>query len=148
MITTLKSHGYPFPRFIIFKNRSLKSLSTWFMRRAGAFIINPDKLGNPVYREVMMQYISVLLGHGVPVLFSPVSGINDSFTRQFLEKVTEIMLKHTVEVKIIPIRIDEKNSIISDPITLSDYTSRSTDASEIASSLIDRMSGSSMDKLL
>ena len=135
----------PYPRFFIGAD-AVGVRDMFFLRRCGGFVVDRDRLANPVYRETVRQYISVLAGHGVPLLYFPHREQRDGADpdlNEFYSAVTESLYKHTVEMALIPVEVshfrrpDEQGGSripvaavlsrivhvnFSDPIYLSEYT--------------------------
>lgn len=136
----------PVPRFFvpseILKTRFMKYL----VRKSGGFIIHQSKLNNTLYLECIMEYLSILAGHGVPFLYfpelqgtdSPLLAPND----KFFKMLNSVMFKETTEVVLIPSeitytsRMDETETKdlftepvginFSSPVFLSEYTRQSS----------------------
>lgn len=135
----------PFPRFFIGAD-AVGMRDMFFLRRCGGFVVDRERLGNPVYRETLRQYLSTLAGHGVPLLYFPdreERSAGGPLLNEFYSAVTESLYKHTVEMALIPVEVshlrrpDEQGGRripvgyvlsrvvhvnFSDPIYLSEYT--------------------------
>ncbi len=104
----INSSGLPVPRFFVHRKAVKTKGEELFVKLAGGYIVDPDKLGNRVYLEVLRNYLSILIEYGVPVLFFPemaagsegTDGVNDFYTI-----ITEAMFHYTVEIALVPLTI-------------------------------------------
>lgn len=135
----------PEPRFFIPAESAGGWLNRFFLKKSGGYIIHRSRLGNLLYRECVIQYISTLISHGVPLLYFPekepekdsaVSPLNE----HFFELLNTVMYQESTEIVLIPAQIaysDRLNEadeapILSEPATLnfstplflSDFTSQ------------------------
>jgi glycerol-3-phosphate dehydrogenase len=97
----------PYPRFFLDAGE-INPRDAFFLRRCGGFIVDRARLGNPVYRETLSQYITTMAGHGVPLLyFLGRNGAADADQSgdEFIAAVTECMYRHAAEVAIVPVEI-------------------------------------------
>ncbi len=100
--------GLPSPRFFVHKKAIATRIEEMLVKMSGGVIIDPEKLGNRVYREVVNNYISILIEHGVPILFFPDWSVETDGTvhiDRFYTLLTEAMYRHTVEIALVPITI-------------------------------------------
>jgi hypothetical protein len=118
----------------------------FLIRNSGGFIINRDKLKNPVYKQCIIQYLSTLIRNGVPVLYFPelepednsrISGLSENF----FQLLNEVLYQESTEIVLVPSEILYKNRIneseidglfteqmhfhFSMPLYLSDFTRQS-----------------------
>ena len=93
--------GLPYPRFFI-SAEAASSIKTFMLKMCGGFVVDPSRLGNPVYREVIRQYLSIIAGHGVPLLY-----VIDRETggEEFFSAVTDSVYKHGIELAIVPVEL-------------------------------------------
>ncbi len=149
------------PRFFIPAGYERGRLAALFLRLAGGYRVDPDRLDNPAYRETLKAYISTLIQHGIPVLFFPeISVPHDGkpgiINEGVMEAVFESLYQSTEEIAVVPVEIsyylrpsDEpqamrnadiplgsllRNTVhvnLSDPILLSDYSHRKHFQSEV-----------------
>ncbi|HQL83965.1 MAG TPA: hypothetical protein PK307_17325, partial [Spirochaetota bacterium] len=98
---TIFRKGMPFPRFFI-SSEAASSMSARVLKMCGGFVVDTSRLGNPVYREVIRQYISIIAGHGVPLLY-----VIDRSTGgdEFFSAVKDSVYKHGVELAIVPVEL-------------------------------------------
>ncbi len=138
----------PFPRFFVNRDVFGSTGNKLFIKLAGGFIIDPVRLTNIVYKETLYEYISIMLEHGVPVLYFPQQSPDpnskiSSIPDDFFDIILESIYKQNVEIVLVPIEISyiDKNgseqekdfSILSflnnsvninfsDPLYVSEYT--------------------------
>jgi len=143
----MKKNNLPIPRFFISNEIPRSHLRVLFQRKSGGFIVNKYKFDNALYRECIIHYISSLISHGVPVLYSPnfeknSSEINESMNESFISLINEVLFKDTTEIVLIPSQIkysdrvnetvakkpfvDHVNIKFSSPLFLSDFTKKSS----------------------
>ncbi len=98
---TIFRKGLPFPRFFI-SAEAASTMNALLLKLCGGFIVDTSRLGNPVYREVIRQYLSIIAGHGVPLLY-----VIDSMTggEEFFSAVTDSVYKHGIELAIVPVEL-------------------------------------------
>ncbi|MBN2160071.1 MAG: NAD(P)-binding domain-containing protein [Spirochaetes bacterium] len=95
----------PFPRFFVSSDVT-SARDLFLLKRCGGFIVDRSMIENPVYRETLRQYISILAGHGVPVLyFQGIRKDGEPEVDEFISAVTESMYRHTVEMALVPVEI-------------------------------------------
>lgn len=135
----IKKLGYTFPRFHVENDGSMGIFKKKILRSAGAYILQKYKLENDIYRQTFFSYIITMLEHGIPVMYRAYPVRNREYAVQFFENVLKMMYEHTVEVKILPIKLDSYNTLISDPIALSEYTKSNMDSRDISAELISRI---------
>ncbi len=148
----------PVPRFFISNESSSGNLSLYFQKKSGGFIVNKEKFDNSLYRECLVHYLTSLISHGVPILYSPYfenksldmcKDINESF----LSLINDVLFRETTEIALIPSqikyidRVDEslplppfKDSVIvkfSSPLYLSDLTKESNSEMSLAQMIKD-----------
>ncbi|MFC1671022.1 NAD(P)H-dependent glycerol-3-phosphate dehydrogenase [Spirochaetota bacterium] len=148
IIYLIHKNNLPFPRFFVSMDAITSKRDKFFIKLAGGFIIDTNKLSNILYRESLSQYIAVMIEHGVPILYfpqnKPSEGISISKIKyDFFSIIIESLFTHTVEIALIPIELSYyktkkhsnvsrlsvfnilKNKVsinFSNPIYLSDYT--------------------------
>ncbi|MCX7678034.1 MAG: NAD(P)H-dependent glycerol-3-phosphate dehydrogenase [Spirochaetes bacterium] len=98
------------PRFLVNSILIDSSLRKFVVRRSGGYIVNIQRLGNPLYRETIKAYLTTLLEHGVPVLFFPEllffkDGSLREMSGEFIEAVVELLKRNTEEIALIPVTI-------------------------------------------
>ena len=134
------------PRFFIPDTVKPGFLYKRILKRSGGFIVHTSKLENFVYRECLIQYLSTLISHGVPVLFFPelrpsTESVISTLGENFFQLLNEVMFRESTEIAIIPGEISY-NSLVnesalrpvlkeavtvnfSNPLFLSDFTRES-----------------------
>jgi glycerol-3-phosphate dehydrogenase len=138
----------PFPRFFVSREVYNSTRNKLLLKLAGGFVVDPDRLSNPIYKETLCEYISILGEHGVPVLYFPQQRPDPkskvtSMPDDFFEIILEAIYQHTVEIVLVPIEISYidkpdtetgedfsllkfmKNSVnmnFSAPVCVSEYT--------------------------
>ncbi len=139
--------GLPFPRFFV-SSEIYSGRDRFLIKRCGGFIVDKERLDNTVYRETLVQYMSTMAGHGVPMLYSASysRGVEIGEGRDaFIAAVSECMYKHTAEVALVPVEVSylgkpaglrdgaiRYRELVSDvtqvhfsmPLLLSEYTKR------------------------
>ncbi len=98
------------PRFLVNSSLVTSPFRRFVLRRAGGYIVNIGRLGNPLYREVVKAYLSTLLEHGVPVLFFPEllffkDGSLREMSDEFIRAIVESLKKNTEEIALVPVEI-------------------------------------------
>ncbi len=147
-VHAINKMGLPFPRFFVNREIFTSARNKLLIKLAGGFIVDPDRLSNIIYKETLSEYISVMVEHGVPVLYFPQNNPdpNSRITTvpdDFFEIILESIYRHTVEIVLVPIEISYidkpeietgkdfsllshmKNSVninFSDPLCVSEYT--------------------------
>ncbi len=111
----LKKAGAVLPRFFVLKNAANTGLLDFFIRNSGGFIVDPDRMPNPAYRQTLFSYIIKLLENGIPVLYFIDSHLTASENLQFDENFPGLLYSDSFTVKddviIVPISINTKNDI-------------------------------------
>ncbi len=148
LLHSMNVKGLPFPRYFIDRRSIKKKWHEHLVRYTGGYIIDVQRLRNPVYSEVVCQYVSIMLKHGVPILHFPElrpsnDGLILNITDDFFTILTETLFRNTVEIVLVPVEISysnrqvdhekismkqfrEKVSInFSEPILLSEFTRES-----------------------
>ncbi len=145
-IFAIKKHSLPVPRYFISSDAVNGKLEKFFIRNSGGFIINRSKLENIVYKQCIIQYLSILIRNGVPVLYFPElepeknSQISD-LSENFFQLLNEVMYQEATEIVLVPSEIlyrnriteSETNEIFTEqmhlhfsmPLFLSDFTRQS-----------------------
>jgi len=146
-LVAIKKSLLPVPRFFVHDSILKKSATRFLIKRSGGFVVDTSRLNNAVYRECLIQYLSILIKHGVPVLFfpelnpSPECGLT-SLSENFFRLLNEVMYEESTEIALVPGSICYNSLIIetvirppfreavtvnlSDPIFLSDFTKESS----------------------
>ncbi len=98
------------PRFLVNSALVTSPFRRFVLRRAGGYIVNIGRLGNPLYREVVKTYLSTLLEHGVPVLFFPEllffkDGSLREMSDEFIRAIVDSLKKNTEEIALVPVEI-------------------------------------------
>lgn len=103
-------YGLYIPRFFIDKNIIDSKIKSFILKLMGGYLIDPGRFSNPVYKEVVQNYIATLVEHGVHILIFPeievsgtgkISGIN----RDFLSRIMDALYKNMEEIALIPVEI-------------------------------------------
>lgn len=93
----------PFPRFQV--DAGLGARERLLLKRCGGFTIDRNKLDNMVYRETLVQYLSTMAGHGVPVLSMLPIGTEATAQGErnvLVSAITECMYRHAAELALVP----------------------------------------------
>ncbi len=143
----MRKNNLPVPRFFISNEILGNRLRVFFKRKSGGFMVNKNKFDNDIYRECIVHYISSLISHGVPVLYSPdiethSGDINERMNESFFSLINEVLYRETTEIVLFPLQIkysdrvneslirklfiDHVNVKFSSPLFLSDFTKKST----------------------
>ena len=98
---TIFRKGLPFPRFLI-SAEAATALNAFFLKMCGGFVVDTTRIANPIYREAVRQYLSIMAGHGVSLLYAI-----DRSTRkeEFFQAVTESVYRHGIELAIVPVEL-------------------------------------------
>ncbi|HOP62969.1 MAG TPA: NAD(P)H-dependent glycerol-3-phosphate dehydrogenase [Spirochaetota bacterium] len=131
------------PRFYVPDEAAGGRLNRFLLKRAGGYIINNSIFGNLLYRECVIQYISTLIGHGVPLLYFPENypeknSIISSMDEHFFQLINDVMYQESTEIALIPLQLtyndklnesegssplsDSADISFSEPLFLSDFT--------------------------
>jgi len=121
----------PEPRFLIPAEASGGWFSRYMLRKCGGYIIHRAGSENLLYRECIIQYISTLISHGVPLLYFPenepeVNSNISSLNEYFFELLNSVMYQESTEIALIPAQIAYNNKtdeasetpIFSEPVTI------------------------------
>ncbi|OHD70659.1 MAG: hypothetical protein A2W19_01270 [Spirochaetes bacterium RBG_16_49_21] len=155
LIIAILRKGLPFPRFFISAD-ALDHRHASFYRQVGGFLVDRGMLENLLYRETLCQYLSILAGHGVPVLYSPFhsSGKNsDQTENEVFTAITEALFTHTADTALVPVEVSylrrpavpesgtlplrkvAANAVsinFSEPLYLSEYAHRPSRVTDVA----------------
>jgi glycerol-3-phosphate dehydrogenase len=98
------------PRFMVNADIVRGRFRRMMLRLAGGFIVNMRKLEDPLYREVVKSYISMMIRYGVPVMFSPElvpsqDGTIQAVQEDFFSVVIETLYQSTEEIALVPITL-------------------------------------------
>lgn len=121
----------PEPRFFVPAESSGGLLARYILRKSGGYIIHRSRLGNLLYRECVIQYLSTLISHGVPLLYFPekepetgaeISALDD----YFFQLLNTVMFQESTEIVLVPTQIsysDKVNEsslcpVLTEPVTL------------------------------
>ncbi len=121
----------PEPRFFVPAEASGGWLARYFLRKSGGYIIHRSRFGNLLYRECVIQYLSTLISHGVPLLYFPekepeagaeISSLDD----YFFQLLNTVMFQESTEIVLVPTQIsytDKLNEttprpVLTEPVTL------------------------------
>ncbi len=88
----------------------LDELKQYILRLMGGYFIDSDRLSNPVYKELVQNYLSTLVGHGVQILFFPEIKLSKNgeigrINREFLFRMMDALYKNMEEIALIPVEI-------------------------------------------
>ena len=135
------------PRFFVPDTVKPGFMYRYLLRRSGGFIVHTSKLDNHIYRECLIQYLSALISHGVPVLFFPelkpaTESVISSLGENFFQLLNEVMFQESTEIALVPGEISYNNLVnesaakpvmkeavtvnFSNPVYLSDFTRESS----------------------
>jgi glycerol-3-phosphate dehydrogenase (NAD(P)+) len=123
MLSIVKK-GLPFPRFFV--SSEVAGLRDRFiLKRCGGFVVDRSRLDDDLYRETLVQYLSTMAGHGVPMLYTAPykQGQQVAARDEFLSAITECLYKHTAEVALVPVEV----SYLGKPAELENGTIRYRD---------------------
>jgi len=98
------------PRFMVNADIARGWFRRMMLRLAGGFIVNMRKLDDPLYREVVKSFISMMIQYGVPVMFSPElvpsqDGTIQAVEEDFFSVVIDTLYQSTEEIAIMPITL-------------------------------------------
>ncbi|MFW5770954.1 MAG: hypothetical protein ACOCX9_05925, partial [Spirochaetota bacterium] len=97
--------GLPRPRIFMDERGVRSKFLKYMLRKSGMYMVCPDKLASPVYRELVFQYLCTMVEHGVSVCYIH-SGKNDSTgDGALLEHMLELIHTTTEEIAIVPVSI-------------------------------------------
>jgi glycerol-3-phosphate dehydrogenase (NAD(P)+) len=102
IISLIDRLGLPFPRFFVNSKSISRKRDRLIIRLIGGFIVNPDKISNPVYRETLCQYLSTMIENGMPLLYFPDHSGDGS---EFISAVSDSLYKFSVEIALVPVEI-------------------------------------------
>jgi len=108
LINAISMKKLPFPRFCVSSKAVSGKIRSFMLRHAGGFTVDPGRLPNILYREILSSYLDVLVEHGVPFLYFPgyaEKGGEDEALKNFFSFITESMYRHTIEIVLVPIEI-------------------------------------------
>lgn len=146
IILVIAMRQLPFPRFYVSSDVASSS-DRYMLKRCGGYIVDKARLHDPLYRETLIQYLSTMAGHGVPMLYassySPEQ--KDGERDEFISAISECMYRHTADVALVPVEVSylDKPAVLTDgsiryrellskvthvnfsgPLLLSEYTKR------------------------
>ncbi len=131
------------PRFFVPETVKPGLFYRYIIRRSGGFVVHTSKLQNHIYRECLIQYLSALISHGVPVLFFPElrpdkESVISTLGENFFQLLSEVMFQESTEIALVPGEICYRNLVneaavrpvlkeavtvnFSNPVFLSDFT--------------------------
>lgn len=133
----------PEPRFFVPAEASGGWFNRFLLRKCGGYIIHRSRSGNLLYRECVIQYISTLISHGVPLLYFPENepeknSVISPLNEYFFDLLNTVMYQESTEIVLIPTEIAYSNKLdeseetplfsepatinFSSPLFLSDFT--------------------------
>ncbi len=131
LLLSIDYFGLPFPRFLV-DSRAVKG--RWkrlLIRYSGGYIVDADKMANPIFREVLNQYISIMIEHGVPLLYFPdfcseKSG-SEEYSEGFFKVIVDSLYSYTAEIVLVPVSVTRRDEVVSGihfhrPFKISDFT--------------------------
>ncbi len=139
----IKHNSLSLPRFFVPDTVKPGFFYRYILRRSGGFIVHTSKLENHIYRECLIQYLSALISHGVPVLFFPelkpaTESVISSLGENFFQILNGVMFQESTEIALVPGEISYNNLVnesavkpvmkeavtvnFSNPLFLSDFT--------------------------
>ena len=95
----------PKPRVLMDERVVRSSLWRYLLRKAGMYMVCPDKLVSPVYREVLFQYLCTMVEHGVSICYIHPGKIDSTGDRALLEHMLELIQATTEEIAIVPLSL-------------------------------------------
>jgi glycerol-3-phosphate dehydrogenase (NAD(P)+) len=142
----ISKYMLPIPRTFIPSDMIKGGIKKFLIRKCGGYIIYLPKFNNILYMECVMEYLSILAGHGVPFLYFPelhkadhTVGLPDE---SFFYMLNSVMYRETTEIALVPSEITYKNRFdesetkscftepvginFSSPVLLSEFTRKSS----------------------
>jgi len=106
----IRKKKLPFPRFLIYEDAIKSSRHKLFFKMSGAFIIDPSRFKNVIYKEAVNQYILMMIKNGIPILYPPepnstVSQKNLEVYNDFFKILVDSLYENRVEIVCLPIKI-------------------------------------------
>lgn len=110
IIMAVDKHGLHIPRFAFDRRSVGNKFKEYIIRSIGGYIIDFSRLDNPLYQEVIRNYLATLIGHGVHIVFFPElkisrDGNTGSIREEFLSLVMDSLFKNTEEIALVPIEL-------------------------------------------
>ncbi|MDY6935746.1 MAG: NAD(P)H-dependent glycerol-3-phosphate dehydrogenase [Spirochaetota bacterium] len=98
------------PRFFVDKCIINSRFKRYFLKLMGGYVIDTNRLYNPIYREITETYLSTLIEHGVQVLFFPELEISKDgkigkIDQDFPSLIMKSLYKNSEEIALIPIEV-------------------------------------------
>ena len=117
LIFAAEKAGLPIPRFFIDASIDMPPLLRIWLRLSGGYYIHRNMLRNPVFREVVIQYLITLVAHRVPVLYLPASripggGDESGFDYEFASRIVRSLSETTEEVALLPVSVEKEGGIV------------------------------------
>jgi glycerol-3-phosphate dehydrogenase (NAD(P)+) len=104
----IQKAGLPAPRYHVDRGIALPAGTAGVIRRTGGYFVDPGRLGNPLYMETLMQYLSANVAHGIPVLYFAegitLEGWSEADTG-FLSALISTLIHTTEEIAVVPVGI-------------------------------------------
>ncbi|HNW27556.1 MAG TPA: NAD(P)-binding domain-containing protein [Spirochaetota bacterium] len=106
IVLSLAMKNLPFPRFFVGSDIT-GTRERFILKMCGGFIVDRSRLDDAVYRESLIQYMSTIAGHGVPVLYAPsyMPGKSIAENEELLSAVHDSLYRHTTELAMVPVEI-------------------------------------------
>lgn len=146
IVLSIAMKNLPFPRFFVSSDIT-GSRDRLILKLCGGFVVDRTRLGDAVYRETLVQYLSTIAGHGMPVLYAPsyLQGGGIAESDELLSAVNDSLYRHTTELALVPVEVsypdrpaglregalpfrdllsDAAHVNFSKPMLLSEYTKR------------------------
>ncbi len=95
----------PKPRVLMDERVVRSGIWRYLLRKAGMYMVCPEKLASPVYREVMFQYLCTMVEHGVSVCYIHPGKIDSTGDRALLEHMLQLLQATTEEIAIVPLSL-------------------------------------------
>ncbi|MBN1534766.1 MAG: hypothetical protein JXA20_18995 [Spirochaetes bacterium] len=143
--------GMPFPRFFVNSEAVKGGWRRWLVRCSGGYIVDAGKMSNPLYREVLNRYVSIMIEHGVPVLFfpwlKPGRADDRALTDDFFRVVIDTLYSYTSEIVLVPVQVTAESAASEGegtrrphvhfhrPFKLSDFTKPPYESGEVVRSI-------------
>lgn len=121
----------PEPRFFIPAEAAGGWFNRFLLKKTGGYIIHRSRTGNLLYQECVIQYISTLISHGVPLLYFPEKEPEKNseiskLDEYFFQFINTVMFNELTEIILVPVQISYNNKIteadetpiLSDAVTL------------------------------
>jgi len=124
IILSIAMKNLPFPRFFVSSDIA-GTRERFILKLCGGFLVDRSRIDDAVYRETLVQYMSTIAGHGIPVLYAPsyMPGQAVAESDELLTALNDSLYRHTVELALVPVEV----SYLGKPAEIHDGTMRFRD---------------------